>query len=461
MRFPDGFVWGASTSAYQIEGAVSEGGRGDSIWDTFAREPGRVSNGDTGDLAVDHYHRFREDVALMGELGLPAYRFSFSWPRIQPGGRGPVNESGLDFYRRLVDALLEAGIEPFATLFHWDLPQELQDEGGWPARETAFRFAEYAGIVAGALGDRVHNWMTLNEPWCSAFLGYGLGLHAPGIRDGQQAVAAGHHLMLAHGLAVPRIRAAAPGSDVGIVLNLAPQDPASDSDADVAAARLSDAMLARFFLDPILRGRYADEVLDHLGPLVDLTHIEDGDAAIIAAPIDVLGINYYHPSRLAARADPGPADWTVWPGDQEIVHAPQEGEHTAMGWVVDPSGLERLLLRLHADYPGVPLIVTENGAAYDDRLEPDGTVRDDGRIAYLDGHLRAAHRALGAGADLRGYFVWSLLDNFEWAEGYSKRFGIVFVDYENLRRVPKESARWYSRVIAGNCVPPPEADTGT
>jgi beta-glucosidase len=450
LAFPDGFVWGAATSAYQIEGAVSEDGRGLSIWDSYAATPGRTANGETGATAADHYHRFREDVALMRELGLTAYRFSIAWPRVQPGGRGPANERGLDFYRELIDALLEAGIEPYATLFHWDLPQELQDAGGWPARETALRFADYAGLVFDALGDRIRRWLTLNEPWCASFLGYGMGRHAPGIHDGQQAVAAAHHLMLGHGLAVERLRAGGgSAAQIGIVLNVEPHLPASAREADVAAARLADGMHNRIFLDPVLRGRYPEDVLEHLQGVVDLRHIHDGDLETISAPLDCLGVNYYRPTLVAARTVPA-TEWEVWPGDERLEPVPQEGEHTTMGWVVDPDGLEQLLLRLSAEYPGLPIVVTENGAAFDDRPGPDGSIDDDRRVAFLDRHLRALHRALDAGVDVRGYFVWSLLDNFEWAEGYAKRFGLVYVDYESLRRLPKSSASWYAGVIASN-----------
>jgi len=446
LRFPDGFLWGAATSAYQIEGAASEDGRGVSIWDTYARTPGCVVNDDTGDVAADHYHRYLDDIALMRELGLSAYRFSVAWPRVQPGGRGPANERGLDFYRRLVDALLEAGIEPYPTLFHWDLPQELEDAGGWPARETAYRFEEYAGIVFDAFDDRVSHWLTLNEPWCASFLGYGMGRHAPGHHDAQKAVAAAHHLMLAHGLAVRRFRSGG-GGEIGIVLNLEPFRPATDAPEDVAAAWLADGMHNRIFLDPVLRGRYPDDLLDHLAERVDLGFVQDGDLTVMSAPTDLLGVNFYRPSLIAARGASAPGGFTVWPGDELIEHVPQNREETAMGWPVDAGGLEELILRLAADYPGMPIVVTENGAAYDDRVE-GGAVLDTARIGYLDQHLRAVHRGLEAGADVRGYFVWSLLDNFEWSEGYAKRFGIVYVDYETLERIPKESARWYARVIA-------------
>jgi beta-glucosidase len=449
--FPSGFTWGAATAAYQIEGAAGADGRGVSIWDTFARAPGRVRNGDTGDMAADHYRRWRDDIELMRSLGLNAYRFSIAWPRVQPAGTGPPNPQGLDFYSELVDSLLEAGIEPFVTLYHWDLPQALEDAGGWPARETAERFAEYAAVVFGALGDRVRNWATLNEPWCSAFLGYGSGIHAPGIRDGRRAVAAVHHLLLAHGLAVEAMRGAArPEARLGIVLNLEPRRPASDDPADLAAAQLADGMLNRIFLDPLFKGRYPDDVLEHLEPRVGLEHLREGDAAAIAAPIDLLGVNYYRPLTVSARGTEGGNGQVDWPGEDEIAVAATGPPITAMGWPVDASGLEELLLRLRDEYTSLPLYVTENGAAYDDQPNGDGFVEDVNRVEYLATHLRAAHRALEAGVNLRGYFVWSLLDNFEWAEGYGRRFGIVYVDYETQRRTPKRSALWYSTVIAAN-----------
>jgi beta-glucosidase len=454
VRFPEGFAWGAATAAYQIEGAAGEDGRGVSIWDTFARTPGKVRNGDTGDVAADHYRRWRDDVALMRELGLTAYRFSIAWPRVQPDGAGASNSRGLDFYSELVDALLDAGIEPFVTLYHWDLPQALQDAGGWPARATAERFAEYAAIVFDALGDRVRYWATLNEPWCSAFLGYGSGVHAPGVRDGEQAVAAVHHLLLAHGLAIEAMRAAArPEVQLGIALNLEPRRPASDDAADVAAARLADGMLNRIFLDPLLMGRYPDDVLEHLAAHVSLAHIRDGDARTISAPIDMLGVNYYRPMTVAHRGEPlrgASAPAVNWPGEEAIGALSNGGPTTAMGWPVDASGLDELLIRLRDEYPSLPLYVTENGAAYDDHPDGNGFVNDVDRVAYLAGHVRAAHRALQAGVNLRGYFVWSLLDNFEWAEGYNRRFGIVYIDYATQRRTPKQSALWYSAVIAAN-----------
>jgi beta-glucosidase len=443
MTFPAGFVWGAATASYQIEGAAAEDGRGVSIWDTFSRSPGNVRNGDTGDTASDHYHRWREDVALMRELGLKGYRFSIAWPRVQPSGRGAPNERGLDFYRRLVDGLLAADVEPFVTLYHWDLPQALQDEGGWPRRETAERFAEYAGHVFDAIGDRVTYWFTLNEPWCSAFLGYGSGVHAPGIRDPQQAAAAAHNLLLAHGAAVQRLR-----GQIGIVLNLAPVRSASDDPADVNAARLVDGMQNRVFLDPILKGGYPADVLEHLSRHVDVDYIQDGDERLIAAPIDVLGINYYRP--LTIGAGQAGSSRASWPGEDEVEERSVAGARTAMGWDVDADGLEELLVRVHRDYGPLRLYVTENGAAYEDRPDRNGQIDDIERVAYLEQHVRAAQRAVTAGVDLAGYFVWSFLDNFEWAEGYGQRFGLVYVDYETQRRIPKRSAEWYRSVIAAN-----------
>jgi beta-glucosidase len=454
LRFPDRFLWGAATAAYQIEGAAHEDGRGLSIWDTFSRSPGMVRNGDTGDTAADHYHRWQDDVALMRELGLRAYRFSIAWPRIQPTGRGAPNQRGLDFYRRLVDGLLEAGIEPFVTLYHWDLPQALQDAGGWPQRDTALRFAEYTGHVAGAVGDNVRYWFTLNEPWCSAFLGYGNGIHAPGVRDPQQAAAAVHNLLLAHGLGVRELRArTAQACDIGIVFNPTTVRPASDDPDDVAAARLADGMQNRLFLDTTLKGSYPADVLEHLAERVDLRHIHPGDDSIIAAPIDLLGINYYQPLTVGKRRSQ--ADVVgAWPGEEAIEARRANGARTAMGWDVDADGLEELLVRIRREYGPIRLYVTENGAAYDDDPDSDGVVRDSERVRYLDQHVRAAHRAVTAGVDLAGYFVWSLLDNFEWAEGYERRFGLVYVDYETQRRIPKESALWYRRLIAANGLAP-------
>ncbi|MFG1775113.1 GH1 family beta-glucosidase [Micromonospora sp. NPDC049048] len=451
LRFPDNFVWGAATAAYQIEGAATDDGRGPSIWDTFSRTPGKVHDGHTGDVACDHYHRYADDVALMAELGLHAYRFSVAWPRIQPDGTGPVNPRGLDFYDRLTDTLLARGIDPIVTLYHWDLPQALQDRGGWTNRETAEHFATYATAVHTRLGDRISTWTTLNEPWCSAYLGYGNGVHAPGEQDPGAAFAAVHHLLLGHGLAARALRAAG-ARTVGITVNPADVRAAdADSAADAAAVRLVDGLHNRIFLDPLLRAAYPDDVLEHVARIIEPTFVRDGDEKLIAAPIDLLGVNYYAPTYVAGRPDG--AGGSAYPGTEGAVEfLPPAGPLTDMGWMIEPAGLTRLLERLATDYPGVPLMVTENGAAFPDKADAGGAgqVMDADRIAYLDGHLRAVHEAISRGVDLRGYLVWSLLDNFEWAEGYRRRFGIIHVDYLTQRRTPKSSARWYQEVISRN-----------
>jgi beta-glucosidase len=459
LQFPDGFVWGAATAAYQIEGAARDDGRGPSIWDTFSRQPGKVAAGHTGDVACDHYHRYRDDVALMAGLGLGAYRFSVAWPRIRPDGTGPVEPRGLGFYDRLVDELLASGIQPLVTLYHWDLPQTLEDRGGWTVRETAEAFADYAQIVYSRLGDRVATWTTLNEPWCSAYLGYAAGVHAPGRQDPAAAFAAVHHLLLGHGFATQALRAAG-ATTLGITLNPAsvfPADP--ENSGDRAAAQLVDGLHNRIFFDPILRGEYPADVLEHIQRFTEPIFIRPGDEGVISAPIDVLGINYYSPTYVAAQQGaPGTAPH---PGTEDIAFLPPTGPVTDMGWQIEPEALRRLLERIGADYPGTPLLITENGAAYPTQPLPDGDDASDGlrvpdveRIRYLDGHLRAAHAAISAGVDLRGYFVWSLMDNFEWAQGYQKRFGIVHVDYVTQQRVPKDSAHWYRDVIRRNGLGP-------
>ncbi|GAA1244114.1 GH1 family beta-glucosidase [Kitasatospora nipponensis] len=470
LVFPAGFRWGAATAAYQIEGAVAVGGRAPSIWDTFSHTPGKVHAGDSGDVATDHYHRYREDVALMSELGLQAYRFSLSWPRIQPTGRGPALEAGLDFYRRLVDELLTAGIEPVATLYHWDLPQELEDLGGWPARETAERFGAYAQLAADALGDRVKLWTTLNEPWCSAFLGYGSGVHAPGRTDPAGALRAAHHLNLAHGRAVSALRAALPAdARISVTLNLHQVRARSTDPADLDAARRIDAVGNRVFTGPLLGGGYPEDLRADTAHLVDWQAlVRPGDEAAIAAPIDLLGINYYTPTlvsappegahhspRDAARDDAhGASDHSPWPGSEHVLFHRPPGEVTAMNWAIDPSGLYDLITEVARANPGLPLMITENGAAFEDTLTPDGEVLDPERIAYLHAHLTAVHRAIAEGADVRGYFLWSLLDNFEWSYGYAKRFGAVYVDYPTQRRIPKASAHWYATAARSNAIPP-------
>ena len=448
LKFPDGFVWGAATAAYQIEGGVSEDGRGPSLCDTFSRTPGRVVAGHTGDVACDHYHRYVDDVAMMAGLGLASYRYSISWPRIQPDGTGPVNTRGLDFYDRLTDELIGKGIDPVITLYHWDLPQTLETRGGWTVRETAEAFAEYAQIVYARLGDRVKTWTTLNEPWCSAYLGYGSGRHAPGVTDPASVFKAVHHLLLGHGLAASALRTAGAQS-VGITLNpssVLPLD--ADNAADREAARIVDGLHNRIFLDPIVKGAYPADMLEHMSRFTDLEFIKDGDPALINAPIDVLGVNFYQPAYVSAK--PGQPASPENPGTDGIAFRAPVGPVTDMNWQIEPAGLTRLLERLHGDY-GVPMLITENGAAYPDGPSGEtGEVHDTNRIEYLDGHLRACHDAISRGVDLRGYFVWSLMDNFEWAEGYAKRFGIVHVDYKTQTRVPKDSARWYSEVIGRN-----------
>lgn len=458
--FPPGFLWGAATAAYQIEGAATEDGRTPSIWDTFSHTPGKVFEGHTGDVAVDHYHRYREDVRLMSELGLNAYRFSVSWSRVQPTGRGPAVQKGLDFYRRLVDELLAAGIEPALTLYHWDLPQDLEDAGGWPERATAERFAEYAGIVAAAVGDRVTRWTTLNEPWCSAFLGYGSGVHAPGRTDPVAALRAAHHLNLGHGLAVQALRAALPADrQIAVSLNLHEVRPLTPSAEDGDAARRIDAVGNRVWLGPMLEGAYPQDLLADTAHLTDWSFVRAGDPATINQPLDLLAINYYTPTVVSHVAEGeekpqddghGNSEHSPWPGADSVAFHRAPGERTAMDWAVDPSALYDLLTRVSSQYPGLPLVISENGAAYEDEVGPDGTVHDPERAAYVHAHLDAVHRAIADGADVRGYFLWSLMDNFEWAYGYAKRFGAIHVDYESLARTPKSSARWYARVARSN-----------
>ncbi|MFJ1755339.1 GH1 family beta-glucosidase [Kitasatospora sp. NPDC088134] len=460
VAFPPGFAWGAATAAYQIEGAAAEDGRTPSIWDVFARTPGKVLNGDTGDVAVDHYHRFREDVRLMADLGLTSYRFSLSWPRIQPTGRGPAVERGLDFYRALTDTLLEHGISPVATLYHWDLPQDLEEAGGWPVRETAYRFAEYAALAAAALGDRIPVWTTLNEPWCSAFLGYGSGVHAPGRTNPADALKAAHHLNLGHGLAVGALRELLPASaQLSVSLNLHLLRPLTDTPEDHEAVRRIDAVGNRIWTGPMLKGGYPEDLKADTAHLVDWDElVRPGDEAEICRPIDLLCLNYYNPTVVsaprpeletadAARNDGhGASDHSPWPGSEEIVFHLANDDLTAMGWPIDASGLTDSLVGLQRDF-GLPMMVTENGAAFEDVVGPDGEVHDPERLRYVRLHLEAVAEAIAAGADVRGYYLWSFLDNFEWAYGYSKRFGIVHVDYATQRRTPKSSAAWYSGVI--------------
>lgn len=439
-RFPEGFLWGTSTSAYQIEGAVAQDGRGRSIWDTFCHTEGRTKNGETGDVAADHYHRWAEDVTLLAELGANAYRFSIAWPRIQPTGSGPANPRGLDFYDRLVDALVDRGIKPLPTLFHWDLPQALEDEGGWLSRQTAYRFADYAALVADRLGDRVKLWITLNEPFVHMTLGYALGLHAPGRALGFEALPVAHHQLLAHGLAARELR----GRGLGVMIanNCTPVRAASEAEHDVAAASVYDALHNRLFNDPLLLGTYPD--LSALGPEAYPSFIEDGDLELIHTPSDGLGVNYYSPS-LVGYADPDQND-----GLPFALHQIEGAPTTAFGWPVVPDGLRELLVGLRERYGSAlpPVYITENGCSANDVLSDDGRVHDDERIAFLAGHLRSLHEAIEAGVDVRGYLAWSLIDNFEWAEGYSQRFGLVHVDYTTQRRTPKDSFHWLHDTIA-------------
>lgn len=441
QAFPTSFLWGAATAAFQVEGGANEDGRGESIWDRFCRRPGAVHDGDTGDVACDHYRRWRDDVRLMRDLGLTAYRFSVAWPRVIPRGRGTANQAGVDFYSRLVDALLEAGIQPALTLYHWDLPQALEDAGGWTNRDTARWFGEYASFLFARLADRVKLWMTLNEPWVSAFLGYADGIHAPGIRGFATGVQAAHELLRAHGIAVTAFRQAAVGdARIGIVLNLHATYAGSDSIADRDAARTADGYVNRWFLDPLYRGAYPADMLERYARLGAAPRVQPDDFAALAGhPHDFLGVNYYSPQRVRADAA----------GRLGYVECRRAGaEHTEMGWEVYPDGLLDLLCRIRDDYGDPALYITENGAAYRDDTVAAGEVQDDDRIAYLDGHLGAVRRAIGAGVRVGGYFVWSLMDNFEWSFGYSRRFGIVHVDYDTLARKPKKSADWYRRVIA-------------
>ncbi len=452
-RFPPGFVWGAATSAFQIEGGAEADGRGESIWDRFAATPGRIADGADARVACDHYHRWPEDIALMRALGLGAYRFSIAWPRVLPRGRGPVNPAGLDFYDRLVDGLLAAAITPFVTLDHWDLPQALEDEGGWASRATVDAFVDYADHVSARLGDRVRHWTTHNEPWCIAHLGHEQGDHAPGRRDPARALRAAHHLLLSHGRAVPVLRANARAAEVGIVLILSPAEPATASPADIDAARWFDGFFNRWYLDPLFRGAYpADAVADralrgHLPP-GELPFVQPGDLATIATPIDFLGVNYYSPAIL--RGDPPAAPG----GPPRPVQIVPDAPRTDMGWEVRPAGLHDLLVRVAADYHPPTIYVTENGAAYDDPPDASGRIDDVRRIDFLRGHLLALGRALDAGVPVAGYFHWSLLDNFEWGHGYGKRFGLVHVDFASQRRTCRASATFYRDVVATRAVDP-------
>jgi beta-glucosidase len=452
LRFPDGFLWGAATAAYQIEGAPDADGKGPSIWDTFSHTPGKVFHGETGDVACDSYHRYPEDIAMLQRLGAGAYRFSLSWPRIQPDGRGAVNPQGIDYYNRLIDGLLEKGITPVVTLYHWDLPQPLQDKGGWATRDIAEIFADYAGRAGEAFGDRVCRWITLNEPWVVAHVGYRDGRHAPGIKDPKQAVAANHHLLLAHGRAVTALRATSPSpAQVGITLNLAVVRPVSPAAADLAAEL--DARHNGAYLGPLLRGAYPERLTAEFSPARVPGLVHDGDFDLITAPIDFLGVNFYAPQYVGIRPDGEPRHGEQLIGPDEVLVQPEGMPVTAMNWLVDSSAIYELMTRVRDETNGLPLYITENGSAWYDYVTPDGTVEDYERLQYLRDHLIALHAAIADGVNLRGYFAWSLLDNFEWAEGYAKRFGLVYVDFGTQKRILKRSGEFYAAVTRANAVP--------
>ena len=439
--FSHDFVWGTATAAYQIEGAAADGGRGPSIWDTYAHTPGKTHQGETGDIACDHYRLWSDNVDLIASMGCRSYRFSISWSRMQPSGRGELNPVAVAWYRQLLTALRERGIRPFVTLYHWDLPQPLEDAGGWPSRATAVAFGAYAGLVLEAVGDLADDWITLNEPWCSAFLGYGYGAHAPGHTDIRLAVAAAHHLNLAHGLALEAIRRVAPDVRVGVTNIVTDIVTATDTAEDRAAATRLDIVSNRVFLDPIYLGEYTEgvhAVLDRHG-LADV--IRAGDEKVIGAPTDFVGLNHYQ--RVVAADAPGE-------GPFSLTETPAQPATTSFGWSVIPESLTNVLQRIADAFTALPIYITESGASYDDELAADGTVDDAPRVDYLRRYFDAAAVAIESGVDLRGYFVWSLLDNYEWAEGYSKRFGIVYVDYSTQRRIPKTSAQWYRDTIAAH-----------
>ena len=444
--FPEGFQWGTATASYQIEGAWDADGKGESVWDCFSHTPGKVSEGHTGDVACDHYHRYAEDVKLMKSLGMTSYRFSIAWPRIQPTGSGPANPKGLDFYSKLVDALLEEGIRPFPTLYHWDLPQALEDAGGWPARDTAARFAEYAGLVARALGDRVSDWMIFNEPNVFTLLGYGIGIHAPGRRDFPAMMRATHVVNLAQGEAFRALRAAVPKSRIGGAWNFntfEPADPGSEKDRD--AARRHELFWNAWFVDPALRGSYPDAF--PAGVPLEAMGVESGDLEKTRAAFDFIGINHYA-RQIVSTTEPGMGLEGGLPGQ---VRGGEEGAKTEFGWEVWPKGFHDVVMWAWKEY-ALPIVITENGCCYNDGPDSSGRVNDTRRIDFYRGYLGELLRAIGEGADVRGYHAWTLMDNFEWAEGYTKRFGLVHVDFETQKRAVKESGRWYGKVAASNAL---------
>ncbi|QKV78213.1 GH1 family beta-glucosidase [Amycolatopsis sp. Hca4] len=454
MTFPTGFLWGAATASYQVEGAVAEGGRGPSIWDEFAATEGKVLDGATGDVACDHYHRYPEDIGLLADLGLNAYRFSVAWPRVMPDGK-TESAAGLAFYDRLVDELLSRNVVPVLTLYHWDLPQALEDAGGWPSRDTASRFADYAAVVHAALGDRVCQWTTINEPFCAAFLGYGSGVHAPGVQDHATALVAAHHLLLAHGLATRAL--AGPQHEFSLALNFAPAIADGDTPAHAEAARQFDGIHNRFFLDPVLGRGYPADVVAAAGRFAEC--VRDGDTDVIAAPIDWLGVNYYAPARVTPLEDPQAPSNCPLPTLRGMDVLPARPPLTAFGWEQAPGSLTGLLRWIDDRSGGLPLVVAENGASFVDTVV-DGRVYDAARVNYFMEHLQAVHDAIRAGVDVRGYFAWSLLDNFEWAMGYTQRFGLVHVDFETQRRTVKESGRYLGRVAKANALGTPPDGVG-
>jgi beta-galactosidase len=448
--FPADFVWGTATASYQIEGAVAEDGRGPSIWDTFAHTPGAISDGSNGDVADDHYHRYAEDIALLASLGMNAYRFSIAWPRIQPSGMGPANQAGLDFYRRVAEACHEHGITPYATLYHWDLPQPLEDDGGWLNLDTAAAFRDYAALTHDALGDVIEHWITLNEPWCSAFLGYGNGVHAPGKQLGSDALKAAHHLLLGHGLAINAMRESRHSSTLGVTFNLYSVHAASDSEIDREAARRVDGLGNRLFLDAALLGRYPDDVLLDAG-VTEWFNERAADLEVIATPVDFLGINYYSRHTAAGPEDgvfSDPSVPSASPGSENVRMVDTGAPKTLMGWEIHPDGLVDVVRMVHERAPELPIFITENGAAYADEVGADGQIDDEERRHYFELHTAACADAVAEGLPLKGYFAWSLMDNFEWAFGYSRRFGIVYVDYETQARTVKKSGLWFRDFLA-------------
>ncbi|MBD1936004.1 GH1 family beta-glucosidase [Microcoleus sp. FACHB-68] len=441
-KFPEKFLWGAASAAYQIEGAWNEDGKGESIWDRFTHRQHTILNGGNGDITCNHYHQMPEDVALMKELGLQSYRFSISWSRVIPQGYGNINEKGIDFYNRLVDKLLEAGIVPNITLNHWDLPQAIQDAGGWPNRDSTDWFAEYAGLMFNRLGDRVTLWSTHNEPWVAAFFGYGFGNFAPGIADFSQAYQTAHHLLLAHGKALQVFRQGGYKGEIGIVLNFSHFEPATNNEADIAACRRIYENTVALFMEPLFKGRYPEMLFEWIGS--HAPKVQDGDMAIISQPVDFLGVNYYFTDAIS---------FTPWGGllkyDSKPISASGWGQ-TEMGWGINPAGFKAILLDIKENYGNPKIYITENGCALKDTPDANGFVSDPNRINFLRAHFLATHDAIQEGVNLHGYYIWTLMDNFEWAHGYKPRFGLVRVEYETGKRIPKQSAKWYREVIAGN-----------